>query len=51
MLCWCMVLSALGYPIYNISATVLIKDEKKGGGSGVSSELEDMGIKWSDDFF
>ena len=31
-------------PIYNISATVLIKDEKKGGGSGVSSELEDMGL-------
>ena len=30
--------------IYNISATVLIKDEKKGGGSGVSSELEDMGL-------
>ena len=30
-------------PIYNISATVL-KDEKKGGGSGVSSELEDMGL-------
>ena len=31
-------------PIYNISATVLRKDEKKGGGSGVSSELEDMGL-------
>ena len=31
-------------PIYNISATVLINDEKKGGGSGVSSELEDMGL-------
>ena len=31
-------------PIYNISATVLIKDEKKGGGAGVSSELEDMGL-------
>ena len=23
-------------PIYNISATVLIKDEKKGGGAGLS---------------
>ena len=34
----------LATPIYNISATVLIKDEKKGGGSGVSSELEDMGL-------
>ena len=31
-------------PIYNISATVLIKDEKKGGGAGLSSELEDMGL-------
>ena len=31
-------------PIYNISATVLIKDEKKGGGTGLSSELEDMGL-------
>ena len=29
-------------PVYNISATVLIKDEKKGGGAGLSSELEDM---------
>ena len=26
-------------PIYNISATVLIKDEKKGGGAGLSSVL------------
>jgi hypothetical protein len=39
-----VVLSALGYAIYNISATVLIKDEKKGGGAGLSSELEDMGL-------
>ena len=31
-------------PIYNISATVLIKDEKKGGGAGLSSEREDMGL-------
>ena len=31
-------------PIYNISATVLMKDEKKGGGAGLSSELEDMGL-------
>ena len=31
-------------PVYNISATVLIKDEKKGGGAGLSSELEDMGL-------
>lgn len=31
-------------PIYNISATVLIKDEKKGGGGNMSSELEKMGL-------
>ena len=31
-------------PIYNITATVLIKDEKKGGGSNMSSELEKMGL-------
>lgn len=31
-------------PVYNISATVLIKDEKKGGGASMSSELERMGL-------
>jgi len=31
-------------PVYNISATVLIKDEKKGGGANMSSELERMGL-------
>ena len=31
-------------PIYNISATFLIKDEKKGGGASMSSELERMGL-------
>ena len=31
-------------PIYNISATVLIKDEEKGGGKSMSSELEKMGL-------
>ena len=31
-------------PMYNISATVLIKDEKKGGGANMSSELEKMGL-------
>lgn len=31
-------------PIYNVSATVLIKDEKKGGGANMSSELEKMGL-------
>lgn len=31
-------------PIYNITATVLIKDEKKGGGANMSSELEMMGL-------
>ncbi len=43
------IASAWGYlylttPIYNISATVLIKDEKKGGGANMSSELEKMGL-------
>ena len=32
-------------PIYNISATVLIKDEKKGGGARMSSDLEKMGLE------
>lgn len=31
-------------PVYNISATVLIKDDEKGGGAGMSSELEKMGL-------
>ncbi|MDE6821521.1 polysaccharide biosynthesis tyrosine autokinase [Bacteroides acidifaciens] len=31
-------------PVYDISATVLIKDEKKGGGANMSSELEKMGL-------
>ena len=31
-------------PIYNITATVLIKDEKKGGGANMPSELEKMGL-------
>lgn len=31
-------------PVYNISATVLIKDEEKGGGAGMNSELERMGL-------
>ena len=40
---------ALGYlrlatPVYNISATVLIKDDKKGSGASMSSELERMGL-------
>ncbi len=43
------IASAWGYlrlatPVYNISATVLIKDEKKGGGANMSSELEKMGL-------
>lgn len=32
-------------PIYNISATVLIKDEKKGGGASMSSDLEKRGLE------
>lgn len=31
-------------PVYNISATVLIKDEEKGGGSTMASELDKMGL-------
>lgn len=34
----------LATPVYNITATVLIKDEKKGGGASMSSELEKMGL-------
>ncbi|MDR0891238.1 MAG: polysaccharide biosynthesis tyrosine autokinase [Mediterranea sp.] len=32
-------------PVYNVSATVLIKDDKKGGSSGMSSELENLGLE------
>lgn len=32
-------------PIYNITATVLIKDEKKGAGASMSSDLEKMGLE------
>ena len=31
-------------PVYDISATVLIKDETTGGGANLSSELEKMGL-------
>ena len=31
-------------PVYNVSATVLIKDDKKGGGATMTSELEKMGL-------
>lgn len=31
-------------PIYNISATVLIKDDEKGGGKSMNSELEKLGL-------
>lgn len=31
-------------PVYNISATVLIKDDKKGGSAGMASELENLGL-------
>lgn len=31
-------------PVYNVSATVLIKDEDKGGGTNMASELEKMGL-------
>ena len=31
-------------PVYNISATVLIKDDKKGGGAGMFTGLENLGL-------
>ena len=31
-------------PVYNISATVLIKDDKKGGSAGMRSGLESLGL-------
>ena len=31
-------------PVYNVSVTVLIKDEDKGGGATMASELEKMGL-------
>ena len=31
-------------PVYNVSATVLIKDDKKGGSANMASELEKMGL-------
>jgi len=31
-------------PVYNVSATVLIKDDKKGGAAGMSTELENLGL-------
>lgn len=34
----------LATPVYDITATVLIKDDKKGGGASMSSELEKMGL-------
>ena len=34
----------LATPVYNISATVLIKDDKKGGGARMSYELEKKGL-------
>ena len=34
----------LATPVYNIPATVLIKDDKKGSGASMSSELEKMGL-------
>ena len=42
------LIGAWGYlriatPVYNISATVMIKDDKKGG-AGMSPELEDLGL-------
>lgn len=31
-------------PVYNVSATILIKDEEKSGGASMASELERMGL-------
>ena len=43
------VVCAFGYlkiatPVYNVSATVLIKDDKKGEGANMASEMEKMGL-------
>ena len=43
------LIAAWGYlymstPVYNISATVLIKDDKKGGSAGMLSGLESLGL-------
>ena len=43
------LITAWGYlymstPVYNISATVLIKDDKKGGSAGMLSGLESLGL-------
>lgn len=43
------LIGAWGYlrmatPVYNVSATVLIKDNKKGGGQGVTPGLEGLGL-------
>ena len=43
------VACAFGYlkiatPIYNVSATVLIKEDKKSGGASMTSELEKVGL-------
>lgn len=45
---FCLII-AWGYlhmatPVYNISATVLVKDDKKGGTAGMASELENLGL-------
>ncbi|MDR0939556.1 MAG: polysaccharide biosynthesis tyrosine autokinase [Mediterranea sp.] len=31
-------------PVYNVTATVLIKDDKKGGSSGMANELDNIGL-------
>ena len=39
---WCYL--RMSTPIYNISATVLIKDDKKGGNTGNMAGLEELGL-------
>ena len=40
----CLCLFICCYPVYNISATVLIKDDKKGGSSNNVGGLDELGL-------
>ena len=41
-------LRVMATPVYNISATVLIKDDKKGGNTGSMVGLEELGLSGFD---
>lgn len=43
------LIAAWGYlyfqtPVYRISASIMIKDDKKGGGAGSAADLESLGL-------